>query len=83
MRALLDNHGTPVNGTDEWGRTALHIAAAAGSAEVVKVLMSHSSCEVSIKDKFGCTAADWARRRGHDGIAALLETQSEGIFAKY
>ena len=65
VRALIYDHGVSVNTTDRLGWTALHLAAQAGHAEAVSVLVSHPSCVISITvGPFGCTAADFARRRG-------------------
>ena len=48
VRALIDDYGASVNATDRrWGRTALHLAAAAGRAEAVEVLVQHPDCRVN------------------------------------
>ena len=62
-----------VNATDLWElRTALHDAAAAGSAEVIIAIVQHPNCDFSITDRHGLTAAERARRRGHDDTAAAV-----------
>ena len=84
VNMLVQHPDCRVNATDVYGCTALHDAAEAGSAEAVKVLVQHPSCDFSITDEDdgfdGDTAAGWARRRGHDDIAALIEAKSKGNF---
>ena len=82
-RALIDDHGASVNKTDWWRRrTALHLAAATRHAEALKVLVQHPSCDFSITDDYGLTAARMARGRRHDDIAALIDAKSKGDFTK-
>ena len=81
VRALLDEHGASVNAIDQLDRTALHLAAATGSADAVKVLLSHPNSDVTIKartrqDK---TAEDLARENQHNDSAALIQAQYKGI----
>ena len=61
----------------------LHLAAEAGRAEAVEVLVSHPSCDVSITDEDGLTAADAARLRRHGDIAALIEAKVKGKSTKH
>ena len=67
-----------VNATDRWRRTTLHLAVEAGHAKAVKVLAQHLTCDFSITDKNGDTAAERARRWGHDDIAALIDAKYKG-----
>lgn len=39
--------------------------------EIIELLLQHHA-EINIKDKDGCTALDWASRRGYSRIAELL-----------
>ena len=61
-------------------RTALHLAAEAGHAEVVNVLVQHSNFDFLNTDRRGRTAADAAKDWRHDDIAALIEAKSKGSF---
>ena len=84
VRALIDDHGASVNKTDWWRRrTALHLAAATRHAEALKVLVQHPSCDFSITDDYGDTAACLASRRGHNDIAALIDAKSKGSCTNY
>lgn len=57
-----------------WGgyQTLLHIAAANGHLECVRVLLACPDVNVSAKDKGGQTPLELAEKYGHDDIAALL-----------
>ena len=52
VKTLIYDHGASVNATDRMGRTALHLAAAAGHAEAVKVLLQHPDCDISMRDRY-------------------------------
>ena len=83
VNVLVQHPDCHVNATDGWpGSTVLYHAAYGGHAEAVKVLVSHPRCDVSITDEHGHTAADDARRRGHDDIAALIEAKAKSKFAE-
>ena len=83
VRALLDNHGVPVNSTDQQGRTALFYAATSGNAEAVNVLASHPYCDFSFTDTEGNTLAQLVRKLGHTDIAAMIEIKFKGTFDIY
>ena len=79
INVLMQHPACRVNTTDEQDRTALHLAAEEGHAEAVNVLASHPHCDFGIADDVhGDTAADCARRRGHDDIAVLIGAKSKG-----
>ena len=79
INVLMQHPACRVNTTDEQDRTALHLAAEEGHAEAVNVLASHPHCDFGIADDgHGDTAADCARRRGHDDIAVLIGAKSKG-----
>lgn len=63
--------GREVNAADYLGETALHYAAAAGLDKAVQSLLALGA-NTGLKNAAGETAADVARRRGHDIIAKLL-----------
>jgi len=54
LSCLLE-HGMNVNATDADGKTALHLAAAINSTDLVRFLLDHNA-DVSIQDCFGRTA---------------------------
>ena len=54
LQAALSS-GAELNGTDRSGRTALHLAAATGHAEAVKVLLEREA-DVDLETKDGDTA---------------------------
>lgn len=72
LRVLL-KAGASVNSvaTDS-GATALHLAASRGHAEIIPVLFE-AGADPGVKAKDGGTAAEWARRRGLESIAHILE----------
>lgn len=53
-------------------RTALHVAAAGGHAELVEYLLG-LGVDPAPRDRFGNTPLDEARREGHAAVIALLE----------
>ena len=82
MRALIDDHGASVNATDGGDRTALHVAAEAGSIDAVAVLLSYPDCDFNLKDRDGEIAEDCAIFEGHHDIAALIKAKSNGNFTE-
>ena len=58
VRSLI-GQGAEVNGVDEYGRTPLHIAAAAGQLDIVKLLITHRA-RLDIKDNAGHTPLHYA-----------------------
>lgn len=58
---------------DELGRTALHLAASAGHAPVVRLLLNCAAPrEVDGPDGAGCTALQRAAAEGHEEVCRLL-----------
>jgi ankyrin repeat protein len=70
---LLVARGADVNGADQYGRTALIVAARYGRIEVVRFLLSHGAHPdaESIMQKWK-TPLIAANLRGHEAVAALL-----------
>jgi len=54
------------------GRTALHLAAAEGHYRVVRFLLQKCCVPVDVKDRWGNTPVDDARRGGYENITELL-----------
>ena len=66
--------GIPINSTNSNGYTALMMAAYQGHLDIVRFLLA-SGADLSIKDRSGLTAMDWAKKnsyRNFDEIIALL-----------
>lgn len=63
--------GASVHQRDALGRTMLMLAARAGADEVVDVLLA-AGARVTDRDAQGWTAAEHARDRGHEDLAARL-----------
>lgn len=70
---LLLNRGADINAQDEWGRTALMIAADGGYADTVKLLLDWEA-NVHLRDSNGNTALMRAAWKGHlDIVRALID----------
>ena len=63
--------GIPVSACDYDDRTALHLAAADGRAEAVTFLLAHEH-PIHVRDRWGSTPLDEARREGHDAVIEIL-----------
>jgi ankyrin repeat protein len=70
--ALLLEYGAPVNAADEKGRTALHLAAAAGHLRVLTVLLEHGA-DPALRDEQGKTALSLAHAAGKIEAETLLK----------
>ncbi|KZV71273.1 ankyrin [Peniophora sp. CONT] len=67
--------GTPgldVNAKDEFGYTALHLAADRGNAAAVKALLAKGA-DRSLQDEDEFTALELAKVAGHEDVVALLD----------
>ncbi|KAI0320350.1 ankyrin repeat-containing domain protein [Amylostereum chailletii] len=72
---LIDaSPGMDVNARDDYGYTALHLAADRGSFSAVKALLSKGA-DRSLEDPDEFTALALAKVAGHDDIVALLESE--------
>ena len=72
IRLLLESPGADLTVRQEDGATALHIAAASGDLQIVRLLVSHGA-DRSAEDRNGNTATAIARSAGHADIAEYLE----------
>lgn len=70
VRALLD-YGADVNGIDNKGNTALHVAARAGFVASMKLLID-AGADVGTRNKNGKTALELAMRNKRQGILRLI-----------
>jgi ankyrin repeat protein len=70
-----------VNAPAPDGSTALMMAARAGSDKVVRYLLA-SGADASMRNLENMDAADWARLKGHDELAASLDAQTQRIIAQ-
>ncbi|KAL8365070.1 hypothetical protein RB595_004064 [Gaeumannomyces hyphopodioides] len=57
---------------DHYGRTALHLAAIAGMAEVVQLLAVEAGADKEARDRSGRTPLHCAAEGGHEAVARLL-----------
>lgn len=70
VKALLDS-GTPANGLDQAGESALHAACWSGKTEVVKLLLNRGA-DPEIKKADGASPLSLAMGQKHDDLVALL-----------
>jgi len=71
--AFLDaSHDLDIDARDEYGYTALHLAADRGNVATVELLLKHDA-DRSLKDTDGYTAMDLAAIAQRPDIVALLE----------
>ena len=54
-----------------WGMAAAHLAAKAGSASVMKLLIERGA-DINLQDYMGSTALHWAAQKNHADVAELL-----------
>jgi hypothetical protein len=72
---FLLNNGADINvRSSKKGITALMLASGWGNAELVQLLLDKGA-NAAIRDIFGATAADIARKRGHSAIVDMLSNQ--------
>ena len=72
VRLLLESPGADIAVRQEDGATALHIAAATGDLEIVRLLITHGA-DSTVANRSGLTAAQIARSVGFAEIAAYLD----------
>ena len=68
---LLIESGAAVNGVEESGKTALHVASSSGHRDAVEALIKYGA-NVRVLDKAGNTPLHEAARHGHVQIAQYL-----------
>ena len=72
VEILLD-HPVELEAKDEYGATALIIAAYRGHLDIVKTLLG-AGAEVHAQDRNGWTAMVWAVSRRHNNVVDFLKT---------
>jgi hypothetical protein len=72
LRLLLE-HGAPANAAQAGGFTAIFSAATANRRDLAELLIAHGA-DAHCKSDLSKTPADFARERGHQDLAAWLES---------
>ncbi|KAF8785043.1 inversin-like [Argiope bruennichi] len=73
IKILLEKENSLINWQDYGGRSALHLAVATGSTDVVRFLVSRDDCNIDILDNSFCTPLHWAAGKGfYDKVDILL-----------
>uniref|UniRef100_A0A3B4VFG7 glutaminase n=2 Tax=Seriola dumerili TaxID=41447 RepID=A0A3B4VFG7_SERDU len=65
--------GVDVNAVDYDGRSALHVAAAEGHTEVIRFLLENAGANPALKDRWGSSALQEARRHNRGSAVQLLQ----------
>jgi ankyrin repeat protein len=72
-----------MDATDEWGNTALHVAARCGNSEVVAILLKNGA-DINAMDGCGETALHIAARDGNqDTVVMLMKHGADLMFTKF
>lgn len=71
--------GLNVSSPNYDNRTALHLAAAEGNLQMVKLLVEKFKANLNLMDKYGNTPFDDATRAGHEAIAVYLKSKGASI----
>ncbi|KAK0478251.1 acyl CoA binding protein-domain-containing protein [Armillaria novae-zelandiae] len=72
LAALVSGEPRPdLDAQDEYGYTALHLAADRGNTAIVKILLDHGANAI-LKDSDGFSASELARIAGHSDVVQLL-----------
>ncbi|GAB5370422.1 hypothetical protein AAMO2058_001491600 [Amorphochlora amoebiformis] len=66
------NGGISVDARDEYGHTALIIAARADHIDMIRYLIHKKNADVNISDRFGYNALKWAAARDHVDVMRCL-----------
>ncbi|XP_036452185.1 KN motif and ankyrin repeat domain-containing protein 4-like [Colossoma macropomum] len=69
--------GANINAQDQAGTTALISACDRGHTDIVRILLEHPDCDVSLTDKGGRSALSLATQASHTEIADLLKDRAK------
>ncbi|GFW15489.1 inversin [Trichonephila clavipes] len=73
----MEQEGSLINWQAYDGRSALHLAVATGSVEVVRFLVGREDCDVDILDNTFCTPLHWAAKKGFsEKVDVLLSARA-------
>ena len=78
LKKMFEN-GEDVNIGDYDCRTALHLAACENHLEIIKFLIEDCMCDINIRDRWGNTALDEAKRYNNKEIEEYLGTFSSSF----
>jgi hypothetical protein len=77
--AKLSTYTSNINiGEETRGRTPLILASIYNHTDVVKVLLAHPSCDISVRDRSGWSAIDHAAFKGFPPLVRTLQSQRGG-----
>ncbi|XP_044286435.1 KN motif and ankyrin repeat domain-containing protein 4 [Varanus komodoensis] len=76
VKALL-SCGADINLRDDTGLSPLMVACQYGNIEIVKLLLTHPSCDATLIDKAGNSALSMALKSAHMEIAEFLRTHMQ------
>lgn len=83
VRILLDT-GVHVNSViDEYGETALHIAARTNQLDIVKILIEEYYADQNIKANFDFTPLELAEQKGNASVVEYLQSASREILHSF
>ena len=71
LQARIVDGGVDANTADYDGRTAMHLAAANGNDKMI-IMLANNGANVDVKDKFGGSPLDDAKRSKHESARKLL-----------
>uniref|UniRef100_A0A0N8DY86 Synphilin-1 n=1 Tax=Daphnia magna TaxID=35525 RepID=A0A0N8DY86_9CRUS len=78
LAQYMESHGFEVDLRDHCGQTPLHLAARAGHASAVAILVAHGA-DVTAKNDMGHRPLDLASANGHVGVAQLLRLHDAAL----
>ncbi|XP_057375372.1 uncharacterized protein LOC130696297 [Daphnia carinata] len=78
LAQYMESHGFEVDLRDHCGHSPLHLAARAGHASAVAILVAHGA-DVTAKNDMGHRPLDLASANGHVGVAQLLRLHDAAL----